>query len=307
MHILDELAARGLVADVTDRAGLAELLAKDRSRSTPATIRRRRACTSATWCPTILLKRVAARGPPADRRGRRRDRHDRRSVGQERRAQPARRRRRSPRTSPASAPSCRASSTSTTGTTGAVMSNNADWTRGVGYLEFLRDVGKYLTINYMMAKDSVKSAARGRQRHQLHRVLVHAAAGVRLRAPVDVRTAAGSRSAARISTATSPPAASCRARWAARSCSVSPRRCCSTRAGQKMGKTSTGERDLARPGAHVAVRVLPVLASTCADDDAPRLLRLFSFRPLAEIDELLRRARRGSRQARRPSASSRAT
>ena len=67
--------------------------------------------------------------------------------------------------------------------TGALMTNNADWTKGVSYLEFLRDIGKYLTINYMMAKDSVKSRLEGDERHQLHRVLVHAAAGVRLRAP----------------------------------------------------------------------------------------------------------------------------
>src|SRR5690349_24153667 len=40
------------------------------------------------------------------------------------------------------------------GPTAAVMTNNADWTRGVTYLEFLRDVGKHLTINYMTAKDS---------------------------------------------------------------------------------------------------------------------------------------------------------
>src|SRR3954454_12757899 len=40
-------------------------------------------------------------------------------------------------------------------TTGAIMTNNADWTIGVSYLEFLRDVGKYLTINYMLGKDSV--------------------------------------------------------------------------------------------------------------------------------------------------------
>ena len=47
------------------------------------------------------------------------------------------------------------------GPTGAVLVNNADWTRGVGYLEFLRDVGKHLTINYMMAKDSVRARLEG--------------------------------------------------------------------------------------------------------------------------------------------------
>lgn len=40
---------------------------------------------------------------------------------------------------------------------GAVLVNNLDWLGKFGYLEFLRDVGKHLTINYMMSKDSVKS------------------------------------------------------------------------------------------------------------------------------------------------------
>ena len=47
------------------------------------------------------------------------------------------------------------------GPTGALLVNNADWTHGVGYLEFLRDIGKYLTVNYMMAKDSVRARLEG--------------------------------------------------------------------------------------------------------------------------------------------------
>lgn len=35
--------------------------------------------------------------------------------------------------------------------------NNLDWTEQVSLLEFLRDVGKHFTVNYMLAKDSVKS------------------------------------------------------------------------------------------------------------------------------------------------------
>jgi tyrosyl-tRNA synthetase len=34
--------------------------------------------------------------------------------------------------------------------------NNADWLRPLNYLDFLRDIGKYFTINYMLAKESVK-------------------------------------------------------------------------------------------------------------------------------------------------------
>lgn len=35
--------------------------------------------------------------------------------------------------------------------------NNHDWYKDMGVLDFLRDIGKHLTVNYMMAKDSVKS------------------------------------------------------------------------------------------------------------------------------------------------------
>ena len=41
-------------------------------------------------------------------------------------------------------------------TTGAELVNNYDWMNEFSFLGFLREVGKHLTINYMMAKDSVK-------------------------------------------------------------------------------------------------------------------------------------------------------
>ena len=40
--------------------------------------------------------------------------------------------------------------------TGALVVNNYDWFKEFGFLQFLREVGKHLTVNYMMAKDSVK-------------------------------------------------------------------------------------------------------------------------------------------------------
>ncbi len=42
------------------------------------------------------------------------------------------------------------------GANGARVRNNADWLRPLGLMEFLRDVGKHFTVNYMLAKDSVK-------------------------------------------------------------------------------------------------------------------------------------------------------
>ncbi len=43
------------------------------------------------------------------------------------------------------------------GENAAVMVNNYDWFKDIGFLSFLRDAGKHITVNYMMAKDSVKS------------------------------------------------------------------------------------------------------------------------------------------------------
>ena len=38
----------------------------------------------------------------------------------------------------------------------AIMLNNYDWMKNFSFLEFIRDIGKHITVNYMMAKDSVK-------------------------------------------------------------------------------------------------------------------------------------------------------
>jgi len=43
----------------------------------------------------------------------------------------------------------------------AEMANNYDWFREMGFLQFIRDVGKHITVNYMMAKDSVKKRIEG--------------------------------------------------------------------------------------------------------------------------------------------------
>jgi len=43
----------------------------------------------------------------------------------------------------------------------AVLVNNLEWTRDVGVLDFLRDVGKHATVNQMIARDSVRSRMDG--------------------------------------------------------------------------------------------------------------------------------------------------
>lgn len=43
----------------------------------------------------------------------------------------------------------------------AVLVNNYDWMKKISFLEFARDIGKHITVNYMMAKDSVKKRLNG--------------------------------------------------------------------------------------------------------------------------------------------------
>ena len=43
----------------------------------------------------------------------------------------------------------------------AEMVNNYDWMKDMSFLEFTRDIGKHITVNYMMAKDSVKKRLNG--------------------------------------------------------------------------------------------------------------------------------------------------
>lgn len=43
----------------------------------------------------------------------------------------------------------------------AVMVNNYDWMKDISFLDFIRDIGKLITVNYMMAKDSVKKRFSG--------------------------------------------------------------------------------------------------------------------------------------------------
>ena len=66
-----------------------------------------------------------------------------------------------------------------------MLANNFDWMGRFGYLEFLRDVGKHFPVNVMLQKDSVRSPPGAeRHRHELHRVQLHALAGLRFRTPL---------------------------------------------------------------------------------------------------------------------------
>lgn len=50
------------------------------------------------------------------------------------------------------------------GANSASLVNNYDWFKGISFLDFIRDTGKHITVNYMMAKDSVKKRISGEER-----------------------------------------------------------------------------------------------------------------------------------------------
>jgi tyrosyl-tRNA synthetase len=168
----------------------------------------------------------------------------------------------------------------------AVLVNNADWLSGLGYLQFLRDVGKHLTVNYMMGKDSVRSRLEGDSGisyTEFSYMLLQAYDFVHLSRSHDCRLQVGGSDQYGNITA---------------GCELSRKMggpqlfgftapLLLDAAGQKMGKTSTGERvwlDAERTTPYAFYQYW----LNISDDDAPRFLRLFSPRSLAELEELVR-------------------
>jgi tyrosyl-tRNA synthetase len=286
MSIVDELEARGLYASCTDRAGLAELLDKH----PPVAAYAGYDPTSASLhvgnlVPTILLKRLqlaghrpvivvgGATGMIGDPSGK----SDERNLLDD-------------ATLATNLAGIRAQLARLldfeSKATGALMTNNADWTRGVGYLEFLRDVGKHLTINYMMAKDSVKSRLEGDagiSYTEFSYMLLQAFDFVHLsKPPINCRLQVGGND--QYGNITAGCALSHKIGGPQLYGLTAPLLLDST--GQKMGKTSTGERVWLDPALTPPFEFYKYWFNV-SDADAPRLLRLFSLRPLGELEHLL--------------------
>jgi tyrosyl-tRNA synthetase len=170
--------------------------------------------------------------------------------------------------------------------TGAVMTNNADWTRGVGYLEFLRDIGKHLTINYMLGKDSVAGRLEtesGMSYTEFSYMLLQAFDFVQLEKLHGCRLQVGG------SDQYGNITAGCELQHKLRGPKLfgltAPLLLDAN--GDKMGKTSTGERIWLDPERTPPYAFYQYWLNR-NDEEAPRLLRLFSPRPLAELAELIR-------------------
>jgi tyrosyl-tRNA synthetase len=285
MHILDELETRGLVADVTDRAGLGALLDQG-----PVSFYCGYDPTSASLhvgnlVPVILQARLqraghrpivlvgGATGMVGDPSGKSTERNL--LADEELNANLAGIRQQLSRFLDFSP-----------GPTGAIIVNNADWTRGVGYLEFLRDIGKYLTVNYMMAKDSVRARLEGEagiSYTEFSYMLLQAFDFVHLSKAHACRLQVGGSDQYGNITA---------------GCELSRKMggpqlfgltapLLLDASGQKMGKTSTGDRvwlDAERTSPYAFYQYW----LNVADEDAPRFLKLFSLSTLAQIDEIVR-------------------
>ena len=185
------------------------------------------------------------------------------------------------------------------GQTGAIMTNNIDWTRGVTYLDFLRDVGKHLTINYMLAKDSVSarlSSENGISYTEFSYMLLQAFDFVQLCKLHGCRLQVGG------SDQYGNITAGCELQHKLRGpklFGLSAPLLLDT-SGAKMGKTSTGERIWLDPEKTSPYAFYQYWLNR-PDEEAPRLLRIFSLCSLAEIDEIVRehdrdRSRRGAQR-----------
>ena len=285
MHILDELAARGLVADVTDSDGLKKLLGEGRvtlyagydptfpsmhvGNLVPMIMQAR--LQRAGHKPIVLIG--GATGMVGDPSGKSAERN---LLGDDELASNVAGMRSQLSRFLDFAP----------GPTGAVLVNNADWTRGVGYLEFLRDVGKYLTINYMMAKDSVRSRLEGEagiSYTEFSYMLLQAFDFVHLAKAHGCRLQVGGSD--QYGNITAGCELSRKMGGAQLFGLTAPLLLDSS--GQKMGKTSTGERvwlDAERTPPYSFYQYF----LNVTDEEAARLLKIFSLRSLEEIGETLR-------------------
>src|SRR6185312_2010012 len=284
MHILDELDARGLLADVTDRAGLGALLDQGTVSFYCGYDPTSASLHVGNLVPVILQARLqraghrpivlvgGATGMVGDPSGRSAERN---LLGDdELNANLAGIRKQLSRFLDF-----------TPGPTGAILVNNADWTRGVGYLEFLRDIGKYLTVNYMMAKDSVRARLEGEagiSYTEFSYMLLQAFDFVHLAKAHGCRLQVGGSD--QYGNITAGCELSRKMGGAQLFGLTQPLLLDSS--GQKMGKTSTGERIWLDPELTSPYAFYQYWFNR-ADDEVLRLLKLFSLRPLPEIESVL--------------------
>jgi tyrosyl-tRNA synthetase len=286
MPILDDLERRGLIHEVTDREGLTKLLADGVVSLYAGYDPTSSSLHVGNLVPTILLKHFqlaghkpvivvgGATGMVGDPSGRSEERNllDDATLAHNLAGIRAQLGRLLDFDSPV---------------TGAAMTNNADWTHGIGFLEFLRDIGKYLTINYMMAKDSVRArleSENGISYTEFSYMLLQAFDFVHLAKANNVRLQVGGSD--QYGNITAGTELSRKMGGAQLFGLVAPLMLDSS--GNKMGKSSTGERIWLDPERTTPYAFYQYWYNR-SDEEAIRLLKWFSLKPIAEIEAVLAR------------------
>ena len=173
------------------------------------------------------------------------------------------------------------------GPSGALLVNNADWTERVSYIDFLRDIGKHLTINYMMAKEAVRARLEDRDQGisytEFSYMLLQAFDFVHLAEHHACRMQIGATD--QWGNITAGIELGRKLGRPALHGLVCPLLLDST--GKKMGKTAAGTSVWLDPSLTSPYALYQYLLNV-EDADVERLLRTFSWRPLDEIAEIAR-------------------
>ena len=287
MHILDDLEARGLVADSTDRAALRELLDQQ---AVPFYVGFDPTGTSlhiGNLVPIMMMARMqraghkpiavvgGATGMIGDPSGKSNERSllDHESLA---------------RNLEAVRGQLGRFLDFSDGPAGAVMANNADWTEQVTFIDFLRDIGKHLTLNYMMAKESVRARLEDREQGisytEFSYMLLQAFDFVHLARAHGCRLQLGATD-----------------QWGNITAGIELWRKLGNQvplhglvcpllldaSGKKMGKTAAGTTVWLDPERTSPYAFYQYLLNV-EDTDVDRLLRIFSWRSLDEIGEIVR-------------------
>ena len=168
------------------------------------------------------------------------------------------------------------------GTHGARMVDNYDWFKEIKFLDFLRDVGKYLTVNYMVAKDSVKGRwESGISFTEFSYQLLQAYDFLWLHDHLDcVLQMGGSDQWGNITSGTELIRRTTGAEAHAITCPLLTRS-----DGKKFGKSEGGESVWLDPALTSPYKFYQYWLN-CTDEDAPRLLRLFTLLSCDAIEAL---------------------
>ncbi len=281
--MLEDLEARGLIANITDRAALGALLTEQSIAVYAGYDPTASSLHVGNLVPTIMLKRFqvaghrpiivvgGATGMIGDPSGK----SDERNLLDE-------------ATLAVNVAGIRAQLErlfDVEGPTGALVVNNYDWTKGISYLEFLRDLGKNLTINYMLGKDSVQSrvdAQSGMSYTEFSYMLLQAYDFVHLSRAHACRLQVGGND--QYGNITAGCELSHKLRGPQLFGLTAP--LLLDASGQKMGKSAAGEKiwlDAERTSPYAFYQYW----RNREDAEMSRLLLMFSLKPVAEIEALL--------------------